>query len=198
MTDEISDSMFIAIMVGFAGMLLSMSVTVLAYMNIVKDDVVYNFESAMDSTYLEEFNNETLDQVIPAPEFYKLLVEHNDLIRGFVTISPEYNTRYNAYIPTLLMFGIDWYTKMGRNREEGWEATALTNFLENPEEFYYARLVPYEGGYVICYYRQDFYDTDILDTYYHCDLFGIHDSDLDYIMNSLFNHYKDLDRVLGT
>lgn len=192
MTDEISDSMFVAIMVGFAGMLLSMSVTVLAYMNLVKDDVVYNFESAMTSDYIPEFRNEALEQPIAGPEIYKLLVEHNDLIIATATIEPSWREDHDRYEVSIAVFCIKWVEQKFSIMQSKWEKNALHNFLEDPENYYYVRLIPYENGYVLAYYNSEFWDTDILDTYYHCTI-QFPGETLDDVLQKSFDNFVILD-----
>lgn len=192
MTDEISDSMFVAIMVAFAGVLLSTTVTLLAYMNLVKDDVVYNFESAMTSDYIPEFRNEALEQPISGPEIYKLLVEHNDLIIATTALAPTWREDHNRYEVSVLVFCIKWVEQKFSIMQSKWESNALSNFLEDPENYYYVRLIPYENGYVLAYYNSEYWETDILENYYHCTIQYPGDT-IDDVLQKSFDNFVILD-----
>lgn len=83
MTDEISDSMFVAIMIGFAGVLISITVTVLATMNLVKDDVVYNFTSAVVNDYRRDLADISTGTYMTGATLYKLIRDYESTILLF-------------------------------------------------------------------------------------------------------------------
>ena len=83
MTDEISDSMFVAIMVGFAGVLISITVTVLTTMNLVKDDIVYNFTSAVTNDYRRDLAEVSKGTYMTGANLYKLIRDYESTILLF-------------------------------------------------------------------------------------------------------------------